>query len=80
MNKMSQQVDWEKEIPIHYNVPDGYVFSDPPREDLVFTIEGTGWQMLSLSRKDLDSMIIDIPARSGNHNWNNEQLRQMIKV
>lgn len=79
MNKMSQEVIWELDLPLKFKMNENFVFSEAPRHKISFTAEGTGWQLLTLARKDLDSLVIDVPAQPGNHNWNNEQLRQMIK-
>ena len=79
MNKMSKSVEWERELPVKYKMAEGYVFSDEPRDIISFTAEATGWQLLSLSRKELDSLVIQVPSRPGNHSWNSEQIRQMIK-
>ena len=79
LNKMSQEVKWDKNIPLEYKIADHLVFSEKPRREITYTVEGTGWQLLSLSRKTLDSLQLDIPNRPGNHSWNSEQIRQLIR-
>lgn len=78
-NKMSQDVRWDLDLPINYILAEDYVFSEKPRRTLTFTAEGNGWQLLALSRRSLDSLDLQVPPQEGNHNWNSEQLRQMIQ-
>jgi hypothetical protein len=78
LNSMTEETRSSLDVYISVETPNGFVLAQTPEDYITVGIEGTGWQLLRLARKD--SLFINItPSPTTNiQTWNNEALRLKV--